>query len=85
MSVTIDWGALGEVFVVSFGAAVGVITIFAFGVNALVLPATDPTVAPSETAEGVAALHAAVRPLAVLCFLACALVVAYSLYLIIVK
>lgn len=71
MSVTIDWAALGAVFLVSFGASVGVIVLFAFGVSALATP-TGPRTAPA-------------RPLAVLCFLACALVVAYSLYLIITK
>ncbi|MBA2472133.1 MAG: hypothetical protein H0V41_07800 [Pseudonocardiales bacterium] len=50
----IDWGALGEVFVVSFGAAIAVIVLFSFGIRAL-------------------------------CFLACAPVVGYGLYLIIVK
>jgi hypothetical protein len=69
--VTIDWGALGEVFGVSFGAAVGVIVLFAFGVSALAAPA-GPRTAPA-------------RPLAVLCFLACALVVSYGLYLIIAR
>jgi hypothetical protein len=71
MSVQIDWGALGEVILVSFGAAVGVIVLFSLGVSALAVP-TGPR-------------SAATRPLAVLCFLACALVVLYSLYLIIVK
>ncbi len=85
MSVQIDWGALGEVFLVSFGAAVGVIVLFAFGVSALAPPATDPTVAPSETTRAAVTPRAALRALAVLCFLACALVVGYSLYLIIVK
>lgn len=82
---TIDWGALGEVFLVSFGAAVGVIVLFAFGVSALAPPATDSTSASSETVGEAARRPAAARPLAVLCFLACALVVGYSLYLIIVK
>jgi uncharacterized membrane protein len=67
----IDWGALGAVFVVSFGAAVGVIVLFAFGVSALAGPTATRT--------------AAARPVAMLCFLVCALVVAYSLYLIIVR
>jgi hypothetical protein len=85
VSVQIDWNALGEVFLVSFGAAVGVIVLFALGVSALAPPATDPIVEPSETAEAAAAPRAALRLLAVLCFLACSLVVGYSLYLIIVK
>ncbi|MGH3718461.1 MAG: hypothetical protein ACRDRI_06365 [Pseudonocardiaceae bacterium] len=72
MSVTIDWVALGEVFAVSFGAAVGVIVLFAFGVSTLAVPA-GPRTAPVA------------RPLAALCFLACALGVGYSLYLIVVR
>jgi hypothetical protein len=79
VSVKIDWGALGEVFLVSFGAAVGVIVLFSFGVSALAAPA------PGETDVGVPSSPASARPLAVLCFLACALVVGYSLYLITVK
>ncbi|MBV8541386.1 MAG: hypothetical protein JO063_11320 [Pseudonocardiales bacterium] len=70
--VTIDWGALGEVFGVSFGVAVGVIVLFAFGVSALATPAGQRT-------------GPAGRSLAVLCFLACALVVGYSVYLIAVR
>ncbi|MFY9807877.1 MAG: hypothetical protein WCC65_16810 [Pseudonocardiaceae bacterium] len=77
----IDWSAFGEVFVVSFGAAVVVIVLFSFGIRALAGPAPDPTSTPGQTAGMVASRPA----LAVLCFLACALVVGYSLYLIIVK
>ena len=84
MSVKIDWGALGEVFLVSFGAAVGVIVLFAFGVSALAAPTADPASASGQTV-GTPPRIAAARPLAVLCFSACALVVGYSLYLIIVK
>jgi cytolysin (calcineurin-like family phosphatase) len=80
----IDWAALGEVVLVSFGAAVGVIVIFAFGVSALAAPAVDPASA-SDTGQRVTPRAAATQPLAVLCFLACALVVVYSLYLIIVR
>ncbi len=77
----IDWGALGAVFVVSFGAAIAVIVLFSFGIRALAGPAADPTSAPGPSADTVAS-----RPvLAVLCFLACALMVGYGLYLIIAK
>jgi hypothetical protein len=85
VSMTIDWSALGEVFLVSFGAGVGVIVLFAFGVSALAAPTADPTSASGQTVGRIAPRTAAARPLAVLCFLACALVVGYSLYLIIVK
>ncbi|MGH8918559.1 MAG: hypothetical protein ACRD0H_09510 [Actinomycetes bacterium] len=83
MSVTIDWDALGEVVLVSFGAAVGVIVLFSLGVSALAAPGVDPT--SGETAQQTAPRPAAARCLAVLCFLACALVVCYSLYLIIMQ
>lgn len=89
MNVQIDWSALGEVFLVSFTAAIGVIVLFAFGVSGLAVPATNPTPAPSETTTAATtpptAPPTALRPLAALCFLTCALVVAYSLYLIIAK
>ena len=89
MNVQIDWSALGEVFLVSFTAAIGVIVLFAFGVSALAVPAINPTLAPSETTTAATtpstAPPTALRPLAALCFLTCALVVAYSLYLIIAK
>ncbi len=77
----IDWGALGEVFVVSFGAAIAVIVLFSFGIRALAGPAADPASAPGQAGAQVTPRPA----LAVLCFLACALVVGYGLYLIIVK
>ncbi len=77
----IDWAALGEVFVVSFGAAIAVIVLFSMGIRALAGPATDPTSAPGQAAGNVASRPA----LAGFCFLGCALVVGYGLYLIIIK
>jgi hypothetical protein len=85
VNVQIDWAALGEVFLVSFTAAIGVIVLFAFGVSGLAVPATNPTLALSETTTAATTPPTALRPLAALCFLTCALVVAYSLYLIIAK
>jgi hypothetical protein len=82
VSVTIDWGALGLVFLVSFGTAVGVIVLFALGVSALATPVTEPT-QQGGSAKGIRFRW--VRSLGMLCFLACALVVAYGLYLIIAK
>jgi hypothetical protein len=79
--VNIDWGAQGEVFVVSFGAAIAVIVLFSFGIRALAGPVADPASAPGQTGAQVTPRPA----VAVLCFLACALVVGYGLYLIIVK
>jgi hypothetical protein len=80
VSVTIDWAALGMVFLVSFGVAVGVIVLFALGISAL----AGRNSAPSQTA------HKVIRPpwawpVAMLCFLGCALMVAHSLYLIIIR
>lgn len=77
----IDWGALGEVFVVSFGAAIAVIVLFSMGISALAGPAADPTSAPGQAAGYVASRPA----LAGFCFFGCALVVGYGLYLIIIK
>ena len=81
MSVHIDWGALGAVFLVSFGAAVGVIVLFALGVSTL----TPPTTTPDHTTQGLTLHTVITRPVPMLCFLTCALAVAYSLYLIIAK
>jgi hypothetical protein len=81
VDVTIDWGALGMVFLVSFGAGVGVIVLFSLGVSALTL------VEPASPLDRTAAhpRPAWAWPVAMLCFLSCALVVAFSLYLIIIK
>ena len=82
---TIDWGAFGEVFVVSFGAAVGIIVLFAIGVSLLARPAPAPDRAgTSATVTGPSATVAN-RAIAYLCFAACALGVAYGLYIIISK
>jgi hypothetical protein len=75
VSVTIDWGALGLVSLVSFGAAIGVIVLFALGVSALAMPGGSAREARPPWAW----------PMAMLCFLTCTLVVAYGLYLIIAK
>jgi hypothetical protein len=63
------WSALGEVALVSVGATVGVVFVFALGVRAL-----------AARQDGQAALPVAV---AGLCFLACAVAVLYGLYLIV--
>lgn len=84
VNVTIDWGALGAVFLVSFGAAVGLIVLFSLGVSALAAPVTQRSSAPDEAADKPVS-RAALSPVALLYFGACALIVAYGLYLIIVK
>jgi hypothetical protein len=93
--VHIEWLAFGEVFVVSFGVAVGMIVLFAIGVTLLsppapsadgqhlALAATDGTTTPTTAVP--------VRPnlarqvTAWMCFLACALSVAYGLYIVVTK
>ncbi|HEY6424158.1 MAG TPA: hypothetical protein VIY28_13100 [Pseudonocardiaceae bacterium] len=74
----IAWGDLGVVFLVSFGAAVGVIVLFTVGVTVL-SPAQDASGGLHEVHLGVR------RAVAGLCFLACALAVLYGLYLIVFK
>ncbi len=68
-----DWGAFGQVAGVSVGVTVAVVAVFALGVLALSQGDTA-----RENGRGGAALAAAG-----LCFLACAVTVAYGLYLII--
>ncbi len=91
---TVDWRAFGEVFVVSFAAAVGVIVLFAIGVSLLSRApavARTPDVEPdtgSDTLEAVPdiASSSPAAPLAAgLCFMACALTVSYGLYVIVSK
>jgi hypothetical protein len=86
VSVSIDWAALGVVFLVSFGAAVGLIALFSLGVNALVTTTTDsPAASSAHTHQKPAPRLTSIPPVAALCFLACALIVAYGLYLIVIK
>ncbi|MGH3671612.1 MAG: hypothetical protein ACRDSH_13410 [Pseudonocardiaceae bacterium] len=82
MSVHVDWGALGLVSLVSFGAAVGLIILFALGVSALAAPAAEPSSHLGATGHD-GGRPAWSWPVAAVCFLTCALVVAYGLYLII--
>ena len=71
----LDWTALGRVAAVSVGVTVAVVVVFAFGVLGL---------ARREGARdqqgGTPALG---RSQAALCFVACAAVVAYGIYLIV--
>ncbi|MGH3673978.1 MAG: hypothetical protein ACRDSH_25640 [Pseudonocardiaceae bacterium] len=86
MNVSIDWTALGEVFLVSFAAGVGLIVLFSLGINALATTTETSQSSPSDPTGGKAASRPTlISPVAVLCFLACALIVAYGLYLIIIK
>ncbi|WP_406488660.1 hypothetical protein [Streptomyces phaeochromogenes] len=71
----LDWSALGEVAAVSTGVTVGVVVVFALGVLGL---------ARAETArEGDGCTDPVGLGVAGLCFLACASVVAYGIYLIV--
>lgn len=76
----ISWDALGEVFLVSFGTAVGLILLASLGIAALAPPAGG-TSSPVR-AERSPALRYGV---AGLCFLACVLLVGYGIYVIVGK
>jgi hypothetical protein len=91
----IDWAAFSQVFVVSFGVAVGMIVLFAIGVSLLFTPtptsdgphlalaATDSTTTPTTAARARPNITRQVT--AWTCFLACALSVAHGLHIIIAK
>jgi hypothetical protein len=86
----IDWGAFGEVFLVSFGAAVGVVVVFTIGI--VLLAGRAPAAAapaPNDEVGTQTAVRidpsAGTRALAGLCFLACVAAVGYGLYMIIHK
>ncbi|MGW4976933.1 hypothetical protein [Streptomyces mirabilis] len=72
----VDWTALGEVTAVSIAVTVGVVVVFALGV----LGVSQVEAAREKDAGGTNALGFAQ---AGLCFLACAAVVAYGIYLIV--
>ena len=73
----LEWAELGEIFLVSFGTAVGVIVLFSLGVAVLA-----PIGQGASGARGDVPLGAR-RTIAALCFATCVLVVGYGLYLII--
>ncbi|MCQ9132540.1 hypothetical protein [Streptomyces hilarionis] len=71
----IDWSALGQVTAVSVGVTVAVVAVFTLGVLGL---------ARAQDGHGErAGVRVAGRAQAVLCFLACATVVAYGIRLIV--
>jgi hypothetical protein len=72
--VHIAWTAFGQVVVVSFGVAVGLIVLFAIGVALL----SGPTSAQDGSRRALPRLVPAWG-----CFVACALCVAYGLYLLV--
>jgi hypothetical protein len=71
---SIDWGSLGEVAVVSIGATIGVVVLFALGVRALAERETVRAHGGGGTFQQVSAGA---------CFLVCVCAVLYGLYLII--
>jgi hypothetical protein len=71
----LDWTALGQVAAVSIGVTVAVVVVFAFGVLGLAR-----LEGARDQQAGTSALG---RIQAALCFLACAAVVAYGIYLIV--
>ncbi|SDO84481.1 hypothetical protein [Actinacidiphila guanduensis] len=70
----VKWGSLGQVALVSFGATVGVVVVFALGVRAL---------AARQEARAHGATGSAQGQVAGVCFTVCACAVLYGLYLII--
>ncbi|MFE2708198.1 hypothetical protein [Streptomyces mirabilis] len=72
----VDWTALGEVTAVSIAVTVGVVVVFALGV----LGVSQVEAAREKDAGGT---HALGFVQAGLCFLACAAIVAYGIYLIV--
>ena len=70
----IKWSALGEVAIVSFAVGVVIVVIFSVGVLASAQGGEDGTRAERGTLGNAAAG---------LCFLACALIAAYGIYLIV--
>ncbi|MCC5478963.1 hypothetical protein [Streptomyces barringtoniae] len=73
----VDWSALGNVAAVSLGVTVAVVVVFTFGVLGLSRAEADGAGAGRSAAATLGRLQAA------LCFLACAAVVAYGIYLIV--
>jgi len=70
----VNWGALGEVFLVALVVGVAMVGLFSLGINALDRRAaalTDGRPVTGPTA------------VSVLCFLACAAIVGYGIYLVI--
>ncbi|MDC2958471.1 hypothetical protein ACIGDI_10225 [Streptomyces sp. NPDC085900] len=72
---SLDWNALGQVTAVSIGVTVAVVVVFALGVLGLARHE-----GAREEGDGASSLGTAQ---AGLCFLACAAVVAYGIWLIV--
>ncbi|MEU5637553.1 hypothetical protein ACIA8I_29085 [Streptomyces rishiriensis] len=72
---SIDWTALGQVTAVSVGVTVAVVAVFTLGVLGLARVEGGRAEPAGPSVAG--------RAQAALCFLACAAVVAYGIYLIV--
>jgi hypothetical protein len=72
---SLDWTALGQVTAVSIGVTVAVVTVFALGILGLARSEGAREQQGGTSAVGLAQ--------AGLCFVACAAVVAYGIYLIV--
>ncbi|MEX3103194.1 MULTISPECIES: hypothetical protein [unclassified Streptomyces] len=72
----LNWSALGQVAAVSLGVTVAVVVVFSLGVLGLAR-------GPEEDTPAGGTASVAGRLQAGLCFLACAAVVAYGIYLIV--
>lgn len=85
----IKWSSLGEVALVSLAVSVGVVVIFAVGVLAWsFLPRPERTEQNGTEPRGIEPggtrpIPAVLRTAAGLCFLACALIVGYGIYLLV--
>ncbi|MBV2355469.1 hypothetical protein KUM39_14010 [Streptomyces sp. J2-1] len=84
----LDWNALGQVTAVSIGVTVAVVAVFTLGVLCLARSAeardhnsTSSTTSSPEPSGTARSLSGQVQ--ATLCFLACAAVVVYGIYLIV--
>jgi ABC-type nickel/cobalt efflux system permease component RcnA len=75
----IKWSSLGEVAVVSLAVGVAIVVIFAVGVLAWSLRERATSAASGQTAGNAPMLTVA----AGLCFLACAVIIGYGIYLIV--
>ena len=72
----VNWGALGEVFLVALAVGVGMISLFSLGIVAL---------DRRETAAAESRSVAVPTLVSVLCFLACAALVAFGIYLVVIR
>jgi hypothetical protein len=77
----IKWSSLGEVAVVSLAVGVGIVVIFAVGVLAWSL--SQRATAEDGAAEQAAGNTTMLTAAAGLCFLACAAIIVYGIYLIV--